>query len=74
MDATWEIHERYDGRYDIFTDGVLQHQGVPDGWLELQLAPHGITGDLYNEVRRQLAGTGKAIVRIPPPGSLKQVG
>jgi hypothetical protein len=49
MDATWEIHERYDGRYDIFTDGVLQHQGVPDGWLELQLAPHGITGDLYND-------------------------
>ena len=68
MYKTWNIESRENGTFDIFKDGELHHKGVPDIGLERQLAPHGIIGEDYEDVRRQLSETGNARISLPTPG------
>ena len=56
----YEIVRRQDRSFDILHNGDLEHTSIPDGWLEDELAKHGICGSEYREVRRQLFESGKA--------------
>jgi hypothetical protein len=61
MDITWEVH----AKFDIFKDGELLHEDIPQWLLKGQLLPHGISGDDFDKLRRQLAATGSAVIRLP---------
>jgi len=56
----WEIVKRQDGSFDLFHNSELSHSSTPERWLEDQLAEHGICGDEYREVLRQIGELGRA--------------
>jgi len=60
MRNVYEIIRRQDRSFDILHNGELEHSSIPDGWLEDELAKHGICGIEYREVRRQLLESGNA--------------
>jgi len=68
MDIDWNIRKREDVTFDIYKNGELHHESIPESFLERQLAPYGIISDRYQEVLRQLAETGNASVSAPVPG------
>jgi len=59
-DRVYEILKRPDGSFDIFHNGELSDQLIPDGWLEDQLVKYGICGEEYREARRKLDSIGEA--------------
>jgi hypothetical protein len=64
MPNVYEIVRRQDGSFDIFHNGGLEHSSIADGWLEDELAKHGICGSEYRDVRHQLNEFGKAKLRF----------
>jgi hypothetical protein len=56
----WEIVRKEDGSLDIFHREILLHGSVPDKWLEDQLVDHGLCGQEYQDIRRQLDQFGRA--------------
>ena len=56
----WEIVRKKDGTFDIFHQGKLLHNSIPDKWLEAQLGRYGFCGPEYQHIRRQLDQGGKA--------------
>jgi excinuclease UvrABC nuclease subunit len=68
MEITWEVRTRYDAkdaRYNLFKDGKLFRENVPEWKLKGQLLPHGISGDDFEKMRKRLAETGRAEITVP---------
>ena len=67
MDIAWEIVRRENGTFDILKTGNLLYGAISDQWLQRQLTPAGFSERDYDNVRRQLEGTGKARLVVPLP-------
>jgi hypothetical protein len=57
---TWEVLRKEDGTFEIFHQGKLLRDAIPDRWLEDELVRYGFCGEEYHEIRRQLDKTRKA--------------
>lgn len=55
----WNIQQIDDGQFEIWADG-----GPRIFAKNRQTGPNGITGELYQNVLRQLAATGKARIKV----------
>jgi hypothetical protein len=58
--AIFEILRRPDGSLDIFRNGELTKQSVPDRCLEDELSKYGICGQEYRATRFKLDELGEA--------------
>ena len=56
----WEIVRKEDGTFEMFHNGELLHEAIPDKWLEDQVGRYGFCGEEYRDIRRQLDQFGKA--------------
>jgi hypothetical protein len=56
----WEVVRKEDGTFEMFHNGRLLHDSIPDRWLEDQLVRYGFCGEEYHEIRRQLDQFGKS--------------
>jgi hypothetical protein len=59
MDLIFEVVKT---AFDILRDGCLLHAGIPDRWLEDQLARYGLCGTEYHDIRDQPTTSGSAKV------------
>ncbi len=60
MPQIYEIVRRPDGFFDVFHNGRLSDQQIPNRWLAHQLVKYGICGKEYRYVRREVEKSGKA--------------
>jgi len=56
----YEIIRKADRSFDIFHNGELRDESIPDEWLESQLVKYGICGQEYRDARRELDELGQA--------------
>jgi hypothetical protein len=59
----YEIVKRPDGSFDVFYNGRLSHHSIPTEWVKAELAKHGICGNEYDYVCREIEKSGRA--RLP---------
>jgi hypothetical protein len=60
MSNVYEVVRRQDRSFDLFHNGELEQNSIPDRWLEDELSRRGICGVEYRGVRHQLDECGKA--------------
>jgi hypothetical protein len=58
-----EVIRRIDGTFDIFWNRKLENTGIAERWLSEEIcARHGVCGEEYDNILRQLEQCGKAIL------------
>ena len=72
MQQAWHVKEQ-DGHCFIWLGDGLIKQIAPRSWLKQQMAPHGVMGDDYNDLCRQLDKTVEATITVGPLGQFFQL-
>lgn len=70
--VVWKVVLKTNHMCDIYENGRMRHQDIPENKLRSQMVAHHVRGTAWHELWRQLAesGEGEIVIDPSPPGRL----